>query len=188
MSTEEYAQDLALGLHDAGHLRADGELVAAVEQTVRDVIRPVIGGDELDDLVQEALLRISIRFQRWNPDKGTFPAWAATVARNLAVDCVRRNKDAALALGEEVWSSSGDADYVLATVDDDDLIDSVIDRLMARRDTQALKVLAVIRDLVEAGQRPTHPAVATAAHVSESTVRRALGRIRAAVRELGGEM
>jgi len=186
---EKHAKDLAIALHGAGQMQASGEVLAAVEETVRDAIGRVISGDERDDMVQEAMLRLTIRFGRWDPTKGTFPAWAATVATNLTIDCLRRDSDAAAVLGEESWAVTDDvAVDTLAAVDDADLIDSIFDRLIGRHDSQALKVLAVIQDLVGTGQRPTHAAVAGAAQVSESTVRRALTRIRAVTRELGEEM
>jgi RNA polymerase sigma-70 factor (ECF subfamily) len=146
-------------------------------------------GDNRDDVAQEALLRLTVRFGRWSPDKGEFPAWAATVARNLAVDYLRRDKDALAALGEDAQAVGDDAavDAIVA-VDDADLIDSLFRRLTARGDTQAQRVLAAIRDLVGTGKPNTHQAVAAAAGVSESTVRRALIRIRAVALELGEEM
>ena len=183
------AQALAVALRRAGMTRPAGQLLAAVEPSVRDATRSVMTGDVVDDIVQETLLRLTIRFVRWDPDKGEFPAWAATVAKNLAVNYLRRDHDALAVLGDDAEALADDAaiDAIVA-VDDAALIDSVFDRLTARRDTQAQKVLAAVCDLVGAGHAPTHAAVAVAAGVSESTVRRALTRIRAVAVEADEEI
>ncbi len=47
---------------------------------------------DAEDLVQEAFLKIHLNLRAFNPAKGSFPVWSATLTRNLLVDHFRRGR------------------------------------------------------------------------------------------------
>lgn len=72
----------------------DRDALAALLRThapaIRDVCRAVAGPQDGHDATQEALERIVTSIHKFNPDRGSFRAWALTVARNLCRDRLRR--------------------------------------------------------------------------------------------------
>jgi RNA polymerase sigma factor (sigma-70 family) len=178
---------IAAALHADRAERASEELIRALEPIIRAAISRVVPFDDVDDVAQEALIRLTYRFARWEPRRGTFSRWASAVARNLAIDYARRQDRAEVVLGERTddIADQGSIDAI-AAIDDASLVEWLFDHLRRNRDTQAQKVLTAIRDQAYSGQPTTHAAVAARAHVSVSTVRRAVIRIRASIEDQEG--
>jgi RNA polymerase sigma factor (sigma-70 family) len=126
-----------------------------------------------------------VRFARWDPAEGRFVPWAGSVARNLALDHLRRTRSATETLGVHADTLSDDAALdALEAIETAALIDDILCELGARGDAQAQKVLTATQELVERGHDATHAAIADWARVSVSTVRRAVLRIRVVFQEV----
>ncbi len=177
---------IAAALHAGRAERASAELLVALEPIIRAAIARVVPFDDVDDVAQEALIRLTYRFARWDPTRGAFSTWAAVVAGNLAIDYLRRQDRAELVLGERIDDIADQRSIdAIAAIDDASLILWLFDHLRRNRDTQAQKVLTAIRDQADSAEPTTHSAVAARAGVSVSTVRRALIRIRASIEDQG---
>jgi RNA polymerase sigma-70 factor (ECF subfamily) len=59
-------------------------------RAIHDVCRFVAGRDDARDATQEALEKIVVSIERFDPQKGSFRTWALTVTRNLCRDRLRR--------------------------------------------------------------------------------------------------
>lgn len=79
-----------LPLVAAGDQRAMGQLLRRFEPLVRSIAhRRDHRAGSGDDLVQETMLRLWRSAHRFDPDRGTEPAFVAAVARNAAIDMAR---------------------------------------------------------------------------------------------------
>ena len=79
-----------LPLVAAGDQHAMGQLVRRFEPLVRAIARRRDHhAGSGDDLVQETMLRLWRSAHRFDPDRGTEPAFVAAVARNAAIDMAR---------------------------------------------------------------------------------------------------
>ena len=156
---------------------------------MRLVVRRTVRGDsgEIDDIVQNALLRVYERLHTWDPERGTFATWAGVVARTASKDHyrgkARRNALRQVLEAESNDISSAQLDH-LARIDDADLIHAAHKELKERDDGVARQVLAAARDLVYYNKPVSIAAIARQATISESTARRALLRLRAVITEL----
>ena len=85
-------------LHAAYHGRGDeaafAELMRRHGPPLMKFLRGMLGSDspEADDIYQETWLRMINNGSKWNG--GSFKAWMTTVARNLAIDSIRRRRPA----------------------------------------------------------------------------------------------
>lgn len=73
-----------------GDRRALEALLREHARAVHDLCRFLIGPGEARDSAQEALEKIVLSITKFDPAKGTFRAWALTVARNACRDRMRR--------------------------------------------------------------------------------------------------
>lgn len=73
-----------------GDRRALEALLREHARAIHDVCRFVAGPTDAHDATQEALERVVTSFDRFDPSRGTFRAWALTVARNVCRDRLRR--------------------------------------------------------------------------------------------------
>lgn len=73
-----------------GDRRALEALLREHARAVHDLCRFLVGPSEARDCAQEALERIVISIHQFDPSRGTFRAWALTLARNLCRDRLRR--------------------------------------------------------------------------------------------------
>ncbi|HMV43935.1 MAG TPA: sigma-70 family RNA polymerase sigma factor [Leptospiraceae bacterium] len=65
--------------------------------------------DTTEDLKQESFLRIFQSFDSFDPEKGSFSAWASTIARNIFFRYVENSKkNANTVYSEEIISQIGD--------------------------------------------------------------------------------
>ena len=76
-----------------GDTEAFGELYAGCAQTIYEYVRRMVRDDhEAEDITQQAFLRAMLRLETYRPARGPFDAWMRGVARNAAVDHLRRCK------------------------------------------------------------------------------------------------
>jgi RNA polymerase sigma-70 factor (ECF subfamily) len=92
-----YCAERRAGIEASLEARARGGDKHALEALLReharaihDVCRFVSGQDDARDATQEALERIVISIDRFDPERGSFKSWALTVTRNLCRDRLRR--------------------------------------------------------------------------------------------------
>ena len=71
-------------------LKALGTLYDRYAQTVYAVAVNVIGASEAEDVVQDVFLRLWRKADQFDPRRGTFKSWFMRMARNYAVDEIRR--------------------------------------------------------------------------------------------------
>lgn len=73
-----------------GDRRALEALLREHARAVHDLCRYLGGAEDGRDAAQESLEKIVVSIHRFDPAKGTFRAWALTVARNTCRDRMRR--------------------------------------------------------------------------------------------------
>lgn len=73
-----------------GDRRALEALLRDNARAIHDVCRFVAGRDDARDATQEALEKIVVSIEKFDPEKGSFRTWALTVTRNLCRDRLRR--------------------------------------------------------------------------------------------------
>jgi RNA polymerase sigma-70 factor (ECF subfamily) len=95
--TEEGRTRRVVGAARAGDREAMGELYAlhapAVHAHVLRVVRDV---DDADDVTQQVFAKLLTGLDRYRPGEAPFIAWVLRVARNAAIDHVRRAHDVAV--------------------------------------------------------------------------------------------
>jgi RNA polymerase sigma-70 factor (ECF subfamily) len=102
------------------------------------VSRTLGSANEVDDVCQTVLLAVWNGASGWEPAKGRVSTWVATIARNRAIDHVRKASRAAAMRERLSTENSVLAPVSFAPTADDDLV-----RLEARRATRrALRELA----------------------------------------------
>ncbi|MFN9810888.1 MAG: RNA polymerase sigma factor [Deltaproteobacteria bacterium] len=74
----------------SGDRRALEALLREHARAVGDVCRVIAGPEDGRDAAQEALEKIVVSIRSFDVDKGSFRAWALTVARNVCRDRLRR--------------------------------------------------------------------------------------------------
>lgn len=67
------------------------QLSEPIVERIRGEVRRLAPSQEVDDLAQEACVRVIEKEGLWREERGRFSAWAATVARNLTLS--RRTRD-----------------------------------------------------------------------------------------------
>lgn len=122
-----------------GSERAFRELVIGLRPLIVSVIhRTIGGGSEVDDICQIVLISVWNGAARWNPAKGRVSTWVASIARNRAIDHVRKATRAA-AMRERLSSEA----EVLTPVNFGSSADDELVRAEARQATRrALRELA----------------------------------------------
>jgi RNA polymerase sigma-70 factor (ECF subfamily) len=68
---------------------------------VKSVSKVIKNKMDSEEVVQDALIKTLENLKKFNPDKGSFATWIATLAKNTALDFVRK-KD------YKIWSNSTD--------------------------------------------------------------------------------
>ena len=72
------------------------ELVSGLRPLIVSVISRTIGsGSDVDDICQTVLIAVWNGAARWEPSKGRVSTWVASIARNRAIDHVRKASRAA---------------------------------------------------------------------------------------------
>ena len=86
--------ELHAAYHKHGDEAAFAELMRRHGPPLMKFLRGMLGSDspDADDVYQETWLRMINNGSKWNG--GSFKAWMTTVARNLAIDNIRRRKPA----------------------------------------------------------------------------------------------
>lgn len=119
-----------------GDRRALEALLREHARAVHDLCRYVAGPNEARDAAQESLERIVVSIQRFDPGKGSFRAWALTVARNVCRDRMRRR-----GLERRTFVDEGD-DVTAGTASEAPDVERVaLARIESRRLAAALETL-----------------------------------------------
>ncbi len=87
----------------SGDRNALEQLLREHARSVHDVCRAISGPEDGRDAAQEALEKIVISIKSFDADKGSFRAWALTVARNVCRDRLRRK-----GLERRIFEDQGD--------------------------------------------------------------------------------
>jgi RNA polymerase sigma-70 factor (ECF subfamily) len=92
-----------------GDREALGALLDRHVPRIRAAVRSAgVAPEETEDVVQEALARALVRWTEIRSE-GALGAWLATVARNAAVDWIRRRRREAEHVGAAPWDACGGA-------------------------------------------------------------------------------
>lgn len=100
-SDEELVERLVAGDRSAGDAivrRHSGLVAKIVRQAGADP-------EDVEDMVQDILLRAFRKAARYQPAKGRFTSWLATVARNDALNHLRRRRAATVSLDETLLAA-----------------------------------------------------------------------------------
>lgn len=183
MGADEEIEGLALQLRETGE-GDRGRLFGLVSGHVRPLLSSMVPASDLDDAVQDALIDTMTKFDQWDPERGAFLTWARLLVRYRTLDRLRRRRPDVRGKDGFLEQSDDAAARDLSRVDDADLVQALFAHLIDSHDTKGERVLAACRDLAFAGQPTTADAIATRAELDESTTRRALIRVRVALRAL----
>ncbi len=69
-----------------------------------------------EDVVQDAFVRIWRNCRDYSPEKGSVWGWIATIVRNGAIDCVRRDREILVDPEESLWERPDPGDGPLRTI------------------------------------------------------------------------
>lgn len=174
-----YPQDVLATLED--------RLVVGDETVLRDMFDEygslVLGisrklvGAEAEDLVQQVFLAAWRGRDRFDPSKGSIPAWLSGIARFKAIDHLR-------AAGRRPSSPTAEVEDLSPV---EPIVDQVVDRMVLAGALQALP--AVRRQVVELGffEELSHPEIAEKLDLPLGTVKSHMRRgLEALQRELRG--
>jgi RNA polymerase sigma factor (sigma-70 family) len=78
---------------------AIGEIYLALGSTVRSYLRRLVGHDDADDILQQVFYEVWRHNRRYDPSR-SLTAWVLGIARNRAIDHLRRRRHIAVALDD----------------------------------------------------------------------------------------
>jgi len=107
LSDEELIERLLAGDRTAGDVlmkRHSGLVAKTVRQAGADP-------EDVEDMVQDIFMRAFRKAGRYRASKGRFIAWLATVARNDALNHLRRRRAATVSLDEALLSAGMTSDH-----------------------------------------------------------------------------
>jgi RNA polymerase sigma-70 factor, ECF subfamily len=84
----------------AGDEAALTEFYDRHKAAVRGWLRRIVGDADADDMLHEVFLCVWRRARHYQSGRASVRAWLGWIARNKAIDCLRRRKRQALALAE----------------------------------------------------------------------------------------
>jgi RNA polymerase sigma-70 factor (ECF subfamily) len=119
-----------------GDRRALEALLREHARAVVDLCRVVAGAAEAHDAAQEALEKIVLSIGRFDPARGSFRAWALTVARNTCRDRLRRR-----GLERRAFVANGDQVAEITASEAPDAERIALARIESRRLAAALETL-----------------------------------------------
>jgi DNA-directed RNA polymerase specialized sigma24 family protein len=189
MSSEDRFGTAVRRLSDAFAIgRSDGS-VARDHEIVRDGLATflalrfqVLGIDEALDLVDESIARLAAESKARGEGFAQAPGWLSNVARNLAVDRLRRQRHESAPNGERL------SDDALAALLDREASSGTVyaaaRRAVAAHDHQCVRIVAEWLDLAnETGEAPSSRVVGERTGYSHTTVNAALARFRTYLEE-----
>jgi len=97
---------IATGDQDAYAAIVDRHL----DRAVRIAERMIGNRDEAEDAVQNAFITLWQRAERFDPARGRFASWFASVVANAAIDLGRRRREGPLPAGHEAADPAADAE------------------------------------------------------------------------------
>jgi RNA polymerase sigma-70 factor, ECF subfamily len=124
-----------------GDKRALEALLREHARAISELCRCLAGPDEGRDAAQESLEKVVISIARFDPEKGSFRAWALTVARNTCRDRLRRRGLERRLFHSEPAGDEGDAPFEHAG-DQPDVERTALARIETARLQVALETLA----------------------------------------------
>lgn len=78
----------------AGRTSEFEHLVRRYQGALFRVVGNLVGGSyPIEDLVQDIFLAVFSRIQRFDPKRGSFKAWLFTIARNRALNAIRKKRE-----------------------------------------------------------------------------------------------
>jgi RNA polymerase sigma-70 factor (ECF subfamily) len=93
-----------------GDREAMRDLYLALAPGVRAHVTRIVGGDDAEDVTQQVFAKLmTTELSRYRPGEAQFSAWLRRVARNLAIDHLRRNRTVPYAEVHDGHASAGDA-------------------------------------------------------------------------------
>jgi RNA polymerase sigma-70 factor (ECF subfamily) len=76
-----------------GDAAAFGQIYACTVRGVRRYVRTIIWNRwDAEDVTQEVFLKIFTRLDQYDPERGSFSSWTLRLARNAAIDHMRRQR------------------------------------------------------------------------------------------------
>jgi RNA polymerase sigma factor (sigma-70 family) len=75
------------------------EIYAALGATVRSYLQRMVGHDDADDILQRVFYEVWRHNRRYDPSR-SLTAWVLGIARNRAIDHLRRRRNIAIALND----------------------------------------------------------------------------------------
>ncbi|MEJ1961799.1 MAG: RNA polymerase sigma factor [Gammaproteobacteria bacterium] len=167
-----------------GEDRSPAEQLGRTNRHLNDalLLRPLLtrvihhvtrSGQETDDLLQEAYLRILLWMRKGDhAELRNFQAFAVRVARNLALDWARQKKSrwfeySAAPEDDEVADVDSDVSYLVDAENELDRLVAVVGRLPARR-----RQVFTLRKIYGMSQKE----IANALHITENTVEQHLAK------------
>jgi RNA polymerase sigma-70 factor (ECF subfamily) len=126
-----------------GDLDALSALLARYQNRLyRYLLRMVHEPAEAEDLFQQTWIRVAEKIRQYDA-KRNFEAWLFTVARNLAIDHLRRIRPASL--DEPIAGAPGESAATRLPSGERPVLDGIVERERTSRLAQALELLPVVQ-------------------------------------------
>lgn len=164
----------------AGDRRAFAVLVRSHQDGVfRFLLRLVGNRDEALDLTQDAFIKVFQSLPSWQP-AAPFRAWLFRIARNTALDLLRRRQALGFVSFDELAQADGEAAWPDPAPTPDERLDdrrrvALLDRVLRELPAEQREVL-LLRELEDM----SYAEIAATLDVNEGTVKSRLARARAA--------
>ena len=109
---------------------------------------------DIEDLASEAICKMLASSSSFNPDKGTFYAWAWRVSHNVVLDAVAKKKRVeTISIKDSDWDSTLSDDVADDEANVDSLTESFLSKLKSSRDRRILLHMADGLDAEEIAKR-----------------------------------
>lgn len=149
------------------------------DRVFRFLLRLVGSREEAMDLTQETFLKVFQSLSEWRPE-APFRAWLFRVARNAALDLLRRRRSLGFLAFDELAPDEGEAAWPDPAPRPEQRLDdrrriAALDRALASLPAEQREVL-LLRELEEM----SYAEIAATLAISEGTVKSRLARARAA--------
>ncbi len=165
-----------------GDESARDRLARDVEQIVRHVVARRFGlrDHDLEDAVQESLLRVFRALHRFEPDRAKLSTWSATIAVNYCRDRLRRRRDMS---SLDAFAEHGG---VIESEEREPSVDAEFAELEGEYKRRLTALGAPIRDVLRlrAEQGLSYDQIADQLSIASGTVRSRLHRARRAIAPL----
>ena len=126
-----------------------------VAKFVNTCFKNLFNESDIEDLTGEAICKMLASSGSFNPDKGTFYAWAWKVSHNVVLDAVANKKKrfGTISIKDSGWDSTLSDDGADDEANVDSLMDNFLGKLKSSRDRRILLHLADGLDAEEIARR-----------------------------------